>query len=153
MQFFMKIPAMIKQKASVVRADDKTVWLNVERESVCSSCKVKQGCGTGMLAKHIGRRFSQVEVNKTGNIRLGQQVELAMPAHRLLQGAFLVYAMPLVFMFIFAILMRMVTVSNIAEVIAGIVGLLTGFFWAGLYLRHNKASFQAKIIEEKNEVL
>jgi len=47
---------MIEQQATIVEVDGDTVWLQAERESTCSNCQVKQGCGTGLLSKHVGKK-------------------------------------------------------------------------------------------------
>lgn len=139
---------MIKQSAKVVNCDDHTVWLEVERESTCSGCKVKQGCGTGMLAKHVGKRFSRIAVNKINNVQIGQQVQLAIPEEALLQGTFLMYILPLVFMFLCAALVQTFTSNEAVEIFAGLGGLLVGFYWVRIRLRNKKDGFQARIIEE-----
>ncbi len=139
---------MIKQKAGVVSVDDNTVWLDVERESTCSSCAVKQGCGTGMLAKHVGQRFSRVAVNKEYEVYAGQQVQLAIAEDRLLHGAFLLYILPLIFMFVSAILARLVMASEIMEVFAGIAGFFIGCYWVRVHLRNSEDGFRARIVEE-----
>lgn len=139
---------MIEQKAKVVSFDDETVWLEAERESTCSGCQVRQGCGTGMLAKHVGQRFSRITVKKTSDVEIGQQVQLAIPEETLLQGAVLMYLLPLVLMFIFAAIAQSLNFNEALEIIAGISGLFIGFYWVRIRLRNKKDGFQAKIVEE-----
>jgi sigma-E factor negative regulatory protein RseC len=140
---------MIEQQAKVIACDDNTVWLEAERQSTCSQCQLKQGCGTGLLANHVGKRFSRIAVNKTFDVTIGQQVRLAIPEQSLLQGTFVMYIMPLVLMFLFATAVQFLNFNEIVEIFAGISGLLVGFYWARLRLVNNKDGFQAKIIEEQ----
>lgn len=139
---------MIEQKAKVVSFDDETVWLEAERQSTCNGCQVRQGCGTGMLAKHVGQKFSRITVKKTSDVEIGQQVQLAIPEETLLQGAALMYLLPLVLMFIFAAIARSLNFNEALEIIAGISGLFIGFYWVRIRLRNKKDGFQAKIVEE-----
>lgn len=139
---------MIEQSAKVVRSDDKMVWLEAERQSTCSGCQVRQGCGTGMLAKHVGKRFSSISVLKTGDVKIGQQVKLAIPEETLLQGAFLMYILPLVLMFVIAAGARALNFNEAIEIFGGLSGLFVGFYWVKLHLANKKDGFQAKIIEE-----
>jgi sigma-E factor negative regulatory protein RseC len=139
---------VIEQKAKVVSFDDETVWLEAERQSTCSGCQVRQGCGTGMLAKHVGQRFSRITVKKTSDVEIGQQVQLAIPEETLLQGAVLMYLLPLVLMFIFAAIAQSLNFNEALEIIAGISGLFIGFYWVRIRLRNKKDGFQAKIVEE-----
>ena len=140
---------MIEQQVTVIACDDNTVWLEAERQSTCSQCQLKQGCGTGLLANHVGKRFSRISVNKTFDVTIGQQVRLAIPEQSLLQGTFVMYIMPLVLMFLFAVVAQSLNFNEIVEIFAGISGLFIGFYWARLRLSMNKDGFQARIIEEQ----
>lgn len=139
---------MIEQSARVVKYDDKVVWLEAERQSTCSGCKVKQGCGTGMLAKHVGKRHSSISVLKTNDVEVGQQVQLAIPEEALLQGAFLMYMLPLVSMFIIAAGARALELNESIEILGGLSGLFIGFYWVKFHLSNKKDGFQIKIIGE-----
>jgi len=139
---------MIEQSAKVVKYDDKMVWVEAERQSTCSGCQIKQGCGTGMLAKHVGKRFSSIAVIKTIDVAVGQQVQLAIPEETLLQGAFLMYILPLLLMFVVAAGARALNFNEAIEIFGGLSGLLIGFYWVKLHLTNKKDGFQARIIEE-----
>jgi len=139
---------MIEQQAKVVACDEQTVLLEAERESTCDGCKLKQGCGTGLLDKHVGQRFSTITVAKTHNVEVGQEVHLGIPEQRLLQGALLMYIVPLLFLFVAAGLAKFFSVNQEIEIIAGISGLLVGFYWIRNILKNKNNAFQAKIIKE-----
>lgn len=139
---------MIEQSAKVISCDDNTVWLEAERQSTCGACQLKQGCGTRLLAKHVGKKFSRIAVNKTHDVSVGEQVQLAIPEEALLQGAFLMYIFPLVLMFVFAAIAQWLNFSNVTEIIAGLSGLFIGFLLVKKRLSNNKDHFKAKIVEE-----
>lgn len=139
---------MITQQAKVVDCDDKTVWLEAERQSTCSGCKLKQGCGTGLLENHVGKRFSQISVEKNNEFSIGQEVKLAIPEERLLQGALLMYILPLLLLFVFSALAQALGLNEVIEIIAGIAGLLLGFYWVRVKLKNKKDGFNARIIED-----
>lgn len=139
---------MIEQRATVTEITGETVWLQAERQSTCSQCQVKQGCGTGLLAKHVGQRFSKITVNKTANIQVGQAVTVEIPEQTLLQGAALMYLLPLGLLFIFSMTARAMVWGESAEIIMGLIGIATGFFWTKQRLKNNKNGFQASVKEE-----
>jgi sigma-E factor negative regulatory protein RseC len=139
---------MIEQQATVTEITDDTIWLQAERQSTCSQCQVKQGCGTGLLAKHVGQRFSKIAVKKTANIRIGQAVTVEIPEQTLLQGAALMYLLPLSLLFIFSIAARALVWGELAEIILGLVGLAIGFVWTKQRLKNNNDGFQASVKEE-----
>ncbi|NQY26610.1 MAG: SoxR reducing system RseC family protein [Piscirickettsiaceae bacterium] len=140
---------MIEQSAKVISCNEETVSLEVERESTCSACKVRQGCGTAMLAEHVGKRFSHITVPKTGDVNVGQQVQLAIPEETLLQGAFLMYIMPIVLLFVFSAIAQQFTNNAFIEIISGLTGLALGFYLVKIRLKNKEAGFQARIIEDK----
>ena len=139
---------MIEQQATVIQIEDDTIWLQAERQSTCSQCQIKQGCGTGLLAKHVGKRFSKIAVNKTAETTVGQVVTLAIPEQALLQGAALMYLLPLALLFLFSIVTRTFQLGEGLEILAGLAGLITGFIWVKQHLRNKKDGIQAKVVEE-----
>jgi len=139
---------MITQQAKVVRCDDKTVWLEAERQTTCSGCQLKQGCGTGLLENHVGKRFSRISVENNNEFSIGQEVKLAIPEERLLQGALLMYILPLLLLFVFSAIAQALALNEIIEIIAGISGLLLGFYWVRVKLKNKKDGFNARIIED-----
>jgi sigma-E factor negative regulatory protein RseC len=139
---------VIEQQATVIEIDNDTIWLQAQRQSTCSQCQVKQGCGTGLLAKHVGKRFSKIAVNKTTETTVGQVVTLAIPEQALLQGAALMYLLPLALLFLFSIVMRTFQMGEGVEILAGLVGLVVGFIWVKQHLKNKKDGIQAKVVEE-----
>ncbi len=139
---------MIEQKAKVVDIDDKTIWLDAERQSTCSGCAAKQGCGTGILEKHIGKRFSRIAIDKQEAVNVGQQMQLAIPEEALLQGAFMMYLVPLLSMFLFAGIATSLGATTLLETIAGITGLIAGLFLVKKKFEHKKIDIQARVIED-----
>jgi len=140
---------MIEQSAKVISSDNETVSLEVERQSTCSACKVRQGCGTAMLAEHVGKRFSHITVPKTADVNIGQQVQLAIPEETLLQGAFLMYIMPIALLFVFSAIAQQLTNNAFVEILAGVTGLIVGFYLVKIRLKNKESGFQARIIEDK----
>ncbi len=138
---------MIEQQAVVTQCDDKTVWLKAERQSTCSACQLKQGCGTGLLSNHVGKRFSEIMVDKTSDVHVGQQVQLAIPEQTLLQGAMLMYIVPLILLFIFASIAKTLNFNAFFEIFSGLSGLFIGFYLVRLRLKNRKYDVQAKIKE------
>ena len=140
---------MIEQTAKVVASDDKIVWLEAETQSTCSQCQLKKGCGTGMLSKHVGRRFSRIAVNKERDVQIGDQVQIGIPEQALLRAAFMMYIIPLLLMFAFAVFSRFYHLGEFMEIFAAACGLFLGFFWVRNRMRRTDTSMQAKIVEGK----
>jgi sigma-E factor negative regulatory protein RseC len=139
---------MIEQRATVIEIEDDTVWLQAERKSTCSQCQIKQGCGTGLLAKHVGQRFSKITVQKTTDVSVGQQVTVEIPEQTLLQGAALMYLLPLGLLFGFSMTARALMLGEVLEIVMGLTGLFIGFAWTRRRLKNNRDGFQASVREE-----
>lgn len=139
---------MIEQKATVISRDGEQVWLEAERQSTCSQCQVKKGCGTGLLAKHVGKRFSRIAVTADNELQVGQEVTVAIPEQALLSGAFLMYMMPLLLLFAAAALVRVSGAGELAEIVAGLSGLMAGFYWVRTRLKNRNTGMQVKITED-----
>ncbi len=140
---------MLYQRATVVEINDRTISLEVERQSTCGQCQLKKGCGTGLLAEHVGKRFSRIVIDKTTEVTPSQQVNLAIPEQSLLQGAALMYLLPLLSMLLFAVVARWLGFNSIAEIILGLLGLSCGFTVVRKFIESRKVGFKAKLVEEK----
>lgn len=139
---------LIEQFAKVVAIDNDKVWLTTNRESSCSGCRLKQGCGTGLLENHVGNKFSNITVQTQQQVKLEQQVTVAIYETRLLQGALFVYMVPLLMLLLFAMITRYLTASNELEIIFGLLGLITGFVLVKFGLRNRQGSFAVLMKED-----
>jgi sigma-E factor negative regulatory protein RseC len=139
---------MIEQKAKVIKRDDKAVWVEAERQSTCSQCQVKQGCGTGMLSEHVGKRFSQLRAPAKGNIDVGQEVNVHIPESALLSGAFLVYLLPLITLFLSSFLIRWLGYGELLQISFGLLGLILGFWLASQLINNKPIDITVQLIEE-----
>jgi sigma-E factor negative regulatory protein RseC len=139
---------MIEQKATVISRDGELVWVEAERQSTCGQCQARKGCGTGMLAKHVGQRFSRLAVNTDLDLRVGQQVMVSIPEQALLSGALLMYLLPLLALFSAAAITRMIGAGELAQIVAGLLGLCAGFFWVKRHISDKNPGIRVQTIEE-----
>lgn len=139
---------MIEQKATVISRDDYQVWVEAERQSTCGQCQARKGCGTGLLAKHVGQRFSRIAIKTSEDLRVGQQVMVTIPEQALLSGAIMMYLLPLLLMFVTAAIARMANSGELVEIIAGLSGLVAGFYFVKSRLKNKNTGVQVKTIED-----
>lgn len=139
---------LIEQSAKVVAIDNDKVRLITNRESSCSGCRLKQGCGTGLLENHVGNKFSDITVQTQQQVELEQQVTVAISETCLLQGALFVYLVPLLMLLLFAMISRYMTMSDELEIIFGLLGLIIGFIVVKIGLRNREDSFAVLMKEE-----
>jgi sigma-E factor negative regulatory protein RseC len=136
---------MIKQEATVTSCENEVVWVESQRQSTCGQCQLQKGCGTGLLADHVGKRFSRLAISKpTGIFSPGQTVQLEIAEEALVKGAVLMYLMPLFSLFVFAIIAKTAGFSEGFGIIAGLCGLLFGFWWVKLRLQGSQNTANIK---------
>lgn len=116
---------------------DVGAWVETQRRSTCSGCSLKQGCGGGVLSQVLGRRRSVVWAKNRASATVGDRVVLSLAQQALLRGSVAVYLVPLITLFIGAVLGEQLFGSGQASgegaaLLGGVVGLAGGFFW----LRH-----------------
>jgi len=139
---------MIEQKAIVISREAHLVWVEAERQSTCGQCQVRKGCGTGLLAKHVGQRFSRIAVKTDEQFEVGQQVTVSIPEQALLSGAFMMYLVPILLMFAAAALTRWANIGELAEIVAGLSALMVGFYFVRIRLANKHTGVQVKSTED-----
>ncbi|GAA5218398.1 SoxR reducing system RseC family protein [Corallincola platygyrae] len=93
---------MLVEQAVVKKIADG--WIEVEaiQRSACDACSQK-GCGNGVVAKAFGSRLHRLSLPDPGNLKLEQEVKIALPEQTLLSGASLIYLLPLIAAIVFAV--------------------------------------------------
>jgi sigma-E factor negative regulatory protein RseC len=86
---------MIEETGQVVDVEGEFAWVESERSSTCGSCAVRQGCGTGAIARVLGRRRVRLRVLNRIGARTGDYVVIGVPGSGLVRGSLAVYAVPL----------------------------------------------------------
>ena len=123
---------MIEEVATVIECSDEQAVLEAQRQSTCGSCSAKAGCGTAVFAKTLGKKSSQIMVDNTHNLQVGDKVLVGLHENALLLGSFVIYLLPLLVMFAFAVLgdLLMAHLFNVESELLVICFALTGFVMA-----------------------
>ena len=95
---------MIEERARVIAVENGQLLLEAQTKASCSACAVKQGCGTSVVSKWIGRKFTRFQAPNTVNARVGDEVVVGLAEEAMLKGSVLVYLLPLLAMIGFALL-------------------------------------------------
>jgi sigma-E factor negative regulatory protein RseC len=127
---------VIEETGRIVDVQGTFAWVESERSSSCGSCAVKQGCGTGAIAKVLGQRRVRLRVLNRIGARVGDQVVIGISESGLLRGSLAVYAAPLAGLFA-GTLAGYVLVSRFfpewsadpAAIAGALAGFVAGFAW------------------------
>lgn len=94
---------MVEQQARVIDIKGDQLELEAETYSSCNACDVKAGCGTSVLAKWVGRKFTHFSAQNTVGAKVGDQVVVGLSENALLGGSLAIYLWPLLGMIAFAL--------------------------------------------------
>lgn len=148
---------MLEENAVVVELDGEHAWIETERQTACGSCSVNKGCGTSVISKVLGNKRTRVRaLNRAGAIR-GDHVVVGVEQQALVRGSLAVYMLPLLGMFLAALLGAALSsamgweYSEGWRVLFSIAGLTAGF--AALYRFSAKAAsnptYQAVVLRRQ----
>jgi sigma-E factor negative regulatory protein RseC len=131
---------MVEENAVVVALEDNAAWVETRRKAACDSCGVNKGCGTAVISKVFGNRRSRMRVlTRDMTLRVGDEVVIGLQEHALLRGSMIVYGVPLLSMFVGALLADYCTrrwwgiASDGLDIAFGVCGLIAGLVWLRRY--------------------
>lgn len=93
---------MITEQAIVVSCNNNETWIETQRKSSCGQCSANKGCGTSVLSKVLGNKFSTMKAINKIDAKVGDKVIIALNESSLLKGAFMTYMVPLLYIFAFS---------------------------------------------------
>ncbi len=147
---------MLEENGKVLELEEQYAWVETERNSSCSSCAARSGCGTGVLAKVLGRRHGKVRAINSIAARTGDRVVLGLAEDALLQGSAAVYLAPLASMLVSAGGGEWLAGSleladpDAVSVVFGLLGLGIGLAWLRRFSRsvRDSARYQPMLIRK-----
>ncbi len=147
---------MLEENGTVIQLEEQYAWVETERDSSCSSCAARSGCGTGVLAKVLGRRQGKVRAINSIGARTGDRVVLGLAEDALLQGSAAVYLAPLASMLVsagagewLAGTLELAAADGVS-VVFGLLGLGIGLAWLRRFSRsvRDNAHYQPVLIRK-----
>ena len=94
---------MIEETARVIDIEGDQLVLQAQTKTACNACEVKQGCGTSVLSKVVGRKFTRFHATNTVNANIGDEVIVGLHEDAMLMGSVMVYLLPLLALIIAAV--------------------------------------------------
>lgn len=112
----------------MLSVESGAVWVETIRRSACSSCQARAGCGQSLLQRlGGGARQGFIRALDDRACRVGDEVVIGIPENAVLRGSSLVYMVPLLSLFGFALLARAFGAGEPLIILAGFSGLGLGF--------------------------
>ena len=126
---------MICENGRVVSIEGDWVWVETLRTSSCVSCSAKAGCGQNLLNSIFSGKRHYVKVALNGfaeQVKLHDEVEIAIPENGILKGSLLMYIFPLLMLIVGAGAAQELVGENNGY---SILGAIMGFVSALLIVR------------------
>ena len=146
---------MIEEQAQVVDISGDLLVLQAQTKSSCGSCAAKKGCGTSVLSKVVGRKFTRFQAENSVEAKVGDTVIVGISEQALLRGSLMMYIIPIMGMLVFALVsdhLLDLSVKNRDLLIAaaGIAGLVSGSLLSRWYFqrRENVHRFRPVVLRK-----
>lgn len=128
---------MLETRAIVVRLEGKEALVEGARQGGCGACSSSNACGSGKLNLLLGVQNRQFRVCNESGAQVGDEVEIVVPEGVLLRNALILYGLPLLVMFVGAILSNSFFLgalgADAATAVGAVAGLSVGFLLAYFY--------------------
>lgn len=124
---------MIEERAVILSLDHNSgipsATLEIERKSACGLCGQTRGCGNSIWGKLFAHQSTAFKAQNHINAKVGQSVIVGINESALLKSALLLYILPLVTLFLGAILATKINPGDLSAMIGAVVGLVLGLIW------------------------
>ncbi len=127
---------MIEERAVILSlesdsaaSDNSTATLEIERRTACGLCGQTRGCGNSIWGKLFAHQSTAFKAQNRINAKVGESVIVGINESALLKSAFLLYILPLVTLFLGAILATQIHDTNASAVLGALTGLVLGLIW------------------------
>lgn len=127
---------MIEMQAVVVKVEDEVAFVQAERKSSCSGCS-ESSCGTSVLASFFGQKTPLYRARNQVGAKVGDRVVVGLDELALFKGTLMLYLLPLLLMFIGALLgSAMASAVELRDgyaVAGAAAGLVAGYVWLKVF--------------------
>ncbi len=120
---------MIEETAIVERVEGSYIWVSpAGMGGACNSCKSSASCSTNLLTTLLqGKQTKTVRVDNSLNAKVNDHIIVGIHPQGLLSGSVLIYLLPLVLLFVLALLGDQLF-GEMGSILAGVVGLVLGLW-------------------------
>ena len=142
---------MIEETAMVERVEGDYIWVSpASSGGACGGCKSSGSCSTSFLVKALqGNTKKLIKVENTTQAKQGDTVVLGMQSHGLLIGSALVYLLPILGLFAFAVIGQQLF-GEVGSIVLGLGGMAVSFVTIRWLIKNAKMTplFQQIIVVE-----
>lgn len=128
---------MIEERAVILSLDNLSgdtnqtsiATLEIERKTACGLCGQTRGCGNSIWGKLFAHQSTAFKAQNRINAKVGDSVIVGINESALLKSAVLLYILPLVTMFLAAIVASYIRDTHTSTMLGAALGLVLGLVW------------------------
>ena len=142
----------LSEDGVVTRIEGGMAWVNTASKLACSSCAVETSCGNGILEKYLAGKLFISKINNDLDAKVGDSVVIAIPKSQVTKASVIVYVIPIVLLFMGAVLGEFFFASELGAVLIGFTGLAASGVWLANYNRKLASSdqYHPKMVSKKS---
>jgi len=127
---------MIEESGRVVAVERDAVWVETVRRTGCGRCDEPGGCGNA--SARLAERRGHVKARNRARhaLAVGDYVRVGVPANAVLQGAALMYMLPLAYLLAGALLGEALQPGDSGALAGAAAGIAASFVTLRLLARH-----------------
>ncbi len=135
---------MIEQRAVILSLQSEPsqtqtiATLEIERITACGLCGQTRGCGNSIWGKLFGHQTAAFKAQNRINAKVGDSVIVGINEKALLKSALLLYILPLVTLFVGAILASQLWQTDGSTMLGAAIGLVLGLLWVKGHTMSNR---------------
>ena len=118
--------SMVRGVVRVVSVQDDSVWVVSENQSACGGCSQAKACGTKTLAGFFSKRMAPLSMDNNFHGLVGDRIEVGMRNSTILKVSALIYMLPLLAMFIGAVLGSALNMGDGIAMLISLAALISG---------------------------
>lgn len=131
---------MLVERGVVTDISGEIVTVQCRSRMDCQRCADGKGCGGGILARWLGDRQFQIQArfdHEEQIPKIGHQIEIALPANRIVQLAAIIYGLPLLLVVLLLVLQTLLvpSTSDLPSIFLALAGLFVGFKLSSLLVK------------------
>jgi len=127
---------MLYETGVVAELVNDIAIVRTQNQLACSSCKVVDTCGNGIVEKYLSGKVFTSEIKNELNAKVGDRVTLAIPNSSVTRASIVVYLIPLMGFLLSAISASYFFQSENKVIVLSLCGLALGFFATKFYNRY-----------------
>ena len=127
---------MLRETGLITELNGNVAIVQTLNKLACSSCKVVDSCGNGIVEKYLAGKIFTSEIENNLGAKVGDEVVIEIPKSSVTKASIVVYLMPLLAFLGAASVASLLIENENTVILISIIGLVFGLFVTKFYNRY-----------------